>query len=91
MSLNGNGRPFNKPELPGPDEFEYVHALLSMIAEDENLILSLDLGEDDLTIILASRNILCWILGHSNTTFPDGLRELEDMMRTLGEGTANVH
>ncbi len=85
MKQNGNGPMIPKSiKIPGRDEFEYVHDLLSTIANDVQLIRALDVEGDDLTVLLASRNVLCWLLGHTNTSFPDGVRELEDSMRELG-------
>ena len=79
------------PELPGRDELTYVHDLLSMIAEDLQLTLALDIEGDDLTVIMAARSVLCWVLGHKNTAFPDGVRELEDAMRELGLDELKKH
>lgn len=89
---SGNGPEVQRsPELPERDELNYVHDLLSMIAEDLKLVFALEIEDDDLTIILASRNVLCWILGHENTSFPDGVRDLEESMRELGQDTLKNH
>ena len=92
MSDNGNsGKGQAIPERPDRDQINYVHNLLSMIADDMQLLLALDIEGDDLIIILASRNVLCWILGHENTSFPDGVIELEDAMKDMGQDTLKLH
>ena len=92
MKKNGNGFVVQEtPEPPDDDQLNYVHDLLSMISDDLQLVLALDMGEDDLTIIFASRNVLCWVLGHGNASFPDGIQELEDSIKELGHDMLKSH
>jgi len=34
--------------------------------------------------VVASLDVLCWVLGHANTRFPDALSGVEEKLRDLG-------
>ena len=88
---DGDGKIQANLEQPDRDQINYAHDLLSMIADDAQLLHALEVEGDDFVIILASRNVLCWILGHGNTSFPDGMKILEDAMKELGQDMLRPH
>ena len=82
ISSNGNG----PQDILAPlGEIQFAHDLLKLILQHD-LSDVIDLGLDDETEseMAASMNVLCWILGHENTSFRDNMIRLEEDLAAAG-------
>ena len=82
ISSNGNG----PQDIFAPiSEVQFAHDILKLILQHD-LSDVIDLGLDDETEkeMAASMNVLCWILGHENTSFRDNMIRLEKDLAAAG-------
>jgi len=81
--LNGNGNSYKRNTEITKDEIGYVHDLLATVLDDQDLMEALQLSEEEVIIVSSSMSVLCWILGHENQIFADGIKSLEEELKAM--------
>lgn len=84
--IGNNGRNgHDQTELKDKEEIRYAHDLLEACVSGEVPEMEEILGEQPKLVIRISRDVLCWVLGHSDDgTFADNLKQLATILDDLG-------
>lgn len=86
MTISNNGvKPLGV--TPSRDEIQLAHDMLSLVLTSDKEGEDLTIEIDDVTRIemVASHNVLCWILGHtSNPSFESNMKALEQALDEQG-------
>jgi hypothetical protein len=83
MTKNGTG-PHDL--APAVDEIQLAHDLLALVlsGKAEEAEFSVELDERTQIEMVASHNVLCWILGHDNQAFANNIKTLEQALEEEG-------
>lgn len=85
-SSNGHGNGGGSLDNYAPiSEVQFAHDVLKLILQhDLGDEIDLDLDEETEREMAASMNVLCWILGHDNTSFKNNMVALEQELAKAG-------
>ena len=89
---NGRGRRdvIDSPAV-STNDLNQVHDFLSTILEDEGIVIGLGLTPGDIHSLTVARGVLCWILGHENHMFIEGVIDLEMRLKAMDNTSMTAH